>query len=485
MKLCLLIEGAKEEAAIALIRDSINGTQYDGKVYIAGGFVRDELLGKPSKDIDLVIDEEDGGIRFAIWICKKLGIYKENSNPVIYPRFGTAMFTFRHTSNMGQDLSDLDIECVKPRKDESATGLSRKDVVTAQGTMEDDAKRRDLTINALYKNVTTGEIFDPTGMGLDDLRKKVIRTPIDPDETFGYPPVGDPLRMLRAIRFYSKFGYDIDPSVINGIKKNLDKISGISFERVSAEFSKMLTSARPVESINLLIQTGLIDYIIPELRSLIGLEQGIYHNKDAYGHTMDVLAKSSPRLNTRLAALLHDIGKPDTRQPHERKQYEFIDHEIVGAEKAKNILRRLRYPNETISAVAALIERHMALRSGKHGDISDKTLRRFKSRCNELGIELDDALDLMQADFEAHPGADLSLFDSIRKRYSEMSQTEASVERDIISGADIIAAFGVKPGPMIGVMKKYIKELQLDDPSIDKETALLKLKEKFNPHENI
>jgi poly(A) polymerase len=200
---------------------------------------------------------------------------------------------------------------------------------------------------------------------------------------------------------------------------------------------------------------------------------------------MDVLAKSSPRLNTRLAALLHDIGKPDTRQPHERKQYEFIDHEIVGAEKAKNILRRLRYPNETISAVAALIERHMALRSGKHGDISDKTLRRFKSRCNELGIELDDALDLMQADFEAHPGADLSLFDSIRKRYSEMSQTEASVERDIISGADIIAAFGVKPGPMIGVMKKYIKELQLDDPSIDKETALLKLKEKFNPHENI
>jgi len=484
MKLYVLSEGAKEEAAIDLIRKTIEDTPYEGKVYIAGGFVRDELLGKPSKDIDLVIDEEDGGIKFANWICNKLGIYKENSNPVVYPKFGTAMFTFRHISNIGHDLSGLDIECVKPRKDESATGKSRKDVITAQGTMEDDAKRRDLTINALYKNVTTGEILDPTGMGIRDIKNRAIRTPIDPDETFGYPPVGDPLRMLRVIRFFAKLGYKIDDSVLDGIQKNVEKMSTISAERIATEFSKMMISERPVESIELLMQTGLIDYVIPELKELAGLEQGIYHDKDAFGHTMDVLSKTPPRLTTRLAALLHDIAKPDTRTPHPRKHYEFIGHETAGADKARKILKRLKFPNDIVNAVVALIDRHMALRSGRNGEITDKTLRRFRNKCQELGIELDDALDLMQADHEAHPGADVSVFNLIRRRYEVMATTEAPTEKDIISGKDIMDAFGIKQGPTIGTMKKYAKELQLDDPAIDKETILLKLKEKFDPRED-
>jgi poly(A) polymerase len=491
MKLYVLNEGAREEAAIDLIRKTIAGTPFDRRVWIAGGFVRDEILGMPSKDIDLVIDADDGGIKFAEWICRKLGIYKEGSNPLIYPKYGTAMFTFKHVGHLGQDLSNVDIECVMPRKDIGATGPSRKDVITAQGTMRDDAERRDLTINAMYKNVTTGQILDPTGMGQKDLKDQRLRTPGDPDLCYDIPEKGgDPLRMLRAIRFFSKFGYEIDPSIIQAIQNNLGNMVNVSADRKRDELVKMMVSDRPVEAIELLVKTGLIDYIAPELKDLIGLEQGIYHSKDAFGHTMDVLAKTPPRLIPRLAALLHDIGKAAARQPHPRKGFEFLEHEKIGAEIARKILKSLHFDNEVVKGVCTLVGRHMALRAARQGTgeegmpASDRTLRRFRRKVGDDPTRLADALELLKADYEAHPGADPTLFDKIKTRYKELEEIEKSAPaKPVVTGRDIMQEFGIGPGPAVGTMTKYVRELLDVDPHMDKETILIKLREKFDPNE--
>jgi poly(A) polymerase len=480
MKLQLLYESAVEEATIDFLRKTIENTPYEGLVYIAGGYVRDEIMGKQSKDIDLVIDQDQGGIRFAEWICKKLGIYKEGSNPVIYPRFGTAMFTLRGIVYMGQNLSNIDIECVMPRAEENVRPVDRKSIIVKKTSMKGDSLRRDLTINALYKNVSTGQVIDFTGHGIEDIKKGVLRTPTAPDDTFGHPKYGDPLRMLRVIRFAAKYGFDVDEEIIEAIERNKHRLEHISKERIRDELEKMLISPNPVLAIRMLIDTGLIDYVIPEMKGMVGLEQGIYHAKDAFGHTMDVLGQTPPRLLVRLAALLHDIGKPETRTPHPRKEYEFLQHEKTGADKARIILKRLKFPNDVVRAVTALIDRHMGLRAARGGEISDKSLRRFRGKCERMGIDLKDALALMKADYEAHPGADEELYNSIERRYEDMERAQIPARQEVIGGKEIMQALGIPPGPLVGAMKKYAEELFYEDPDIDKETILVRLKEKFD-----
>lgn len=481
MKLNILFEGAREDSAIDLMRKLIYGTEYYGKVWIAGGYVRDELLGKQPKDIDLVIDMPNGGIKFANWICHKLNIYKEGSNPVTYPRFGTAMFNFRGVVHNGNNLNGVDIECIAPRKDERAEGKTRKDVITAFGSMEDDAKRRDLTINALYKNVSTGKILDPLGSGVDDLQNKYLRTPTDPNSTFGNPPQGDPLRMLRAIRFHVKFGYDLDPDIISAIKNNVRNLENISNERIRDEFCKMLATDRPVDAVRLLMSTGLMKYIIPELYDMVGMEQGIYHNKDGFEHTIDVLGGTPPDLTLRLAALLHDIGKPDVRSPHPKKKFEFIEHDKVGSEKSKHILRRLKFPNNIIDKVSMLIRNHMGLRATLKDIPSNKSLRKFARKCGTKE-NLYDALLLMQADRRAHPGHENSnVFDVIRDRYEKLEDEGEVVSKTqrLISGNEIMDILEIPQGPEVGAALDYVQELVDNDPSVSKEEAIDKLKDKF------
>jgi poly(A) polymerase len=484
MKLHVLFESAKEEAALDLIRRTIAGTPYEDNVHIAGGFVRDEIMGKPSKDIDRVIDKDNGGIEFAEWICNELGIYKKDSNPVVYPRFGTAMFTFRGITHLGQDLSDLDIECVMPRAEENVRPDDRKSIVVRKTSMKGDAFRRDLTINALYKNVSTGEILDPTGTGVKDIQQGILRTPTKADDTFGHPKFGDPLRMLRVLRFASRYGYDVDKSVIDAIKRNAIRLQKISNERIRDELVKMLLSPRPVQAIQMLMDTGLVDHVMPELKDLAGLEQGIYHDKDAFGHTMDVLGSTEPRLTLRLAALLHDISKAEAREAHPRKEYQFIGHEKMGEDKTAEILRRLKFPNDVIKRVSKLVGLHMGLRGGRKEGSSAKSLRKFARKCG-TPENLKDALDLMRADFEAHPGATTDRFDQIEKQYEdiEVGGETVSAGQKIVSGRDIMQHFNVRQGPMIGTMLGYAQELYDDDPGIDKETILVKLGEKFNPNE--
>ena len=195
-----ILEGAMEKSAIDFLSKEIRASKFKGKVFVAGGYVRDELLGLDPKDIDLVVELPNGGIAFAEWLTKKHKIYKKNSNPVIFPNFGTAKFQLYGISHNGHDLSNLEIEVVMTRKEKYSDSKGRKPDVSP-GTLKDDVERRDFTVNSMLKDLTTGEVVDLTGMGKKDLKAGVIRTPLDPDVIFNE----DPLRMLRAVRFTVKY----------------------------------------------------------------------------------------------------------------------------------------------------------------------------------------------------------------------------------------------------------------------------------------
>ena len=294
------------KAAVDLIKTTIKNTEWEGKVFIAGGYVRDELMGNEPKDVDLLINVPDGGILFAEWFTKKLGIHTKG-NPVIYPRFGTAKFNLRRQKHNGMDLSDIDIECVMPRKEKYNVGDRKPDV--EQGTLKDDVDRRDFTTNSLLKNLSSGEILDLTGMGKDDIKNGIVRTPLDPDVIF----TDDPLRMLRAVRFATKYSWKLPMFMIRSLKKNAKKLELISSERIQEELNKMLLTKNPDKAIRLLQILGLSKYIFPELDKLIKMKQNKFHKHDAMRHTLEVLKNTPPDLVTRLSALLHDIGKSKTR----------------------------------------------------------------------------------------------------------------------------------------------------------------------------
>jgi poly(A) polymerase len=302
----LLTEGVKETMAVEFLSNEVKNSKWKGKVFIAGGAVRDELLGLDLKDIDLVVEFPDGGIEFANWLTRKLGIWS-SSNPVIYPRFGTAKFNLRGVKYKGVDLSDIDVECVMTRT-EVYDGKTRKPEV-GYGTIAQDAERRDFTVNSLMKDLSSGEILDLTGMGKSDIQKGIVRSAIDPNIIFKE----DPLRMLRAIRFAVKYNWTLPLYMIKALKANAHMLKNISAERIQDELNKMLVTKSPDTAVRLLQMTDLNKYVAPELDLLIGLQQNKYHKWDANKHTLEVLKGVPADLKTRLAALFHDIGKWETK----------------------------------------------------------------------------------------------------------------------------------------------------------------------------
>lgn len=453
----------KIKAAEAFIKDTIKDTEWEGKVFIAGGFVRDEIMGIDPKDIDLLINEPDGGIKFAIWITKKLNIYKEDVNPVTYPRFGTAMFTLRKQKYQGVDISGIEVECVMPRKEKYTQG-SRKPIVS-QGTLKDDVDRRDFTVNSLLKDLTTGEILDLTGMGINDIKRGIIRTPLDPDVIFSE----DPLRMLRAIRFAVKYNWTLPMFMIRSLKKNSKKLQYISAERIQDELNKMLLTARPDKAIRLLQITGLSKYIFPELDKLINLKQNKYHKYDAMRHSLEVLKNTPPDIITRLSGLLHDVGKSKTKEIIDGEVH-FYRHEELGSYMARDIMKRLRYPKEIIDAVATSIENHMRIKDTKDDAlISDRSLRKLRQ---DLGPHLQRTLDLIHADNISHSDwANMpNQISNVRRKYKELEEKDISApSKPPLNGNDIIEILGIKPGPIVGQISKILSDMYLEDPSMSKE----------------
>ena len=471
----LLMEGKRENAALDFLKNLIKKSPYEGKVFLAGGAVRDELMGIDAKDLDFVINMKDGGIRFANWATKKMGNYKSGSNPVVFKKFGTAKFTLMGVTHKGMDLSDMDVECVMPRTEEYEEG-SRKPKV-GHGTLKDDVERRDFTTNSLLKNLSTGEILDLTGQGKADIKKGVIQTPLDPDINFSE----DPLRMLRAVRFTMKYNWDLPWFMIKALKKNASKLKQISVERVQEELNKMLMTDSPDRAIKLLQVVGLSKYVFPELDKLIRLEQNKYHKEDAMQHTLTVVKGTPKNLVTRLMALFHDIGKEATKEVI-GKEIHFYKHEQIGAEMTEKILKRLKYPNDIVDAVVKGVANHMKLKHGGPDSLgaSDKTLRKFKVN---MGEHLEDILNLIHADNIAHEaGFDMpDQIATIRSRLDTLGIPQGKLKLPI-NGDDIMKKFKMRPGRIIGDLLAIVKDEYLENPKVTARKIWPKLEKYLEDH---
>lgn len=523
----LIKEGVREKALEDFISKTIRGTEWEGKVFIAGGYVRDEFMGKDPKDLDLLVNAPNGGIEFAKWITKKIGAYRGNdipippepqppaetsggvhggaspgedeessskanteyqiykrahndwekavtaieqksggSNPVIFPRFGTAKFNLRGVVHNGIDLSEMDVEAVMPRKEQYTAG-SRKPTVTG-GELKDDVERRDFTVNSLLKDLSSGEILDLTGLGKADIKAGIVRTPLNPDKIF----TDDPLRMLRAVRFAVKYDWKLPMFMLRGLKKNASQLTNISHERIRDELNKMLVTGYPSKAIKLMKVTGLLPFVIPELLPAVKMMQNKHHKADVFQHTLDVLGKTEPDLVQRLMGLFHDIGKTVTKTVEpESGGVHFYGHEIEGEKMVEIIMSRLKYPRELIDAVKLGVRNHMRLKQA--GDvgvkIKDKTLLKFR---NEMGEQLENILNLMHADNIAHSEASSMphQIEGIRKRLETLKNVPTKPKMPI-SGFDL-QKLGLKPGPIFKEIIAVVTEAWYENPGLTKEEAL-------------
>lgn len=503
----LLMEAVSAKDMEAFIRDMIKGTEWEGKVFAVGGFVRDEVMGKQPKDLDVVVNEPQGGIKFTIWLGKKLGIYQgpsnppppvpkgvkvdqigrpyyaedyetlvqcgdkfdeyifQFSNPVIFPKFGTANLRLDGVNYQGKDFTGESIDAVMPRAEQYHDPSVRKPTDVGFTTLDKDAERRDLTVNAIYKDISSGKLFDPVD-GVSDIKNKILKTLISPDEIYQ----DDALRMFRAIRFAVNLGFELSPEIIAGIKRNLPRLRNTSKERIRDELNKILKSPDPVRGIQLLRDTGLLPYVGSELQQMVGMSQNIHHKHDVFDHTLEVLKNTKPVLYQRLLALFHDIGKVATRSETPTGVH-FYGHEDVGPDIAEKILRSLKYPNDIIDAVKLGIKNHMRLKSG--GDtavkLSDKSLRKFKI---EVGEKLEDVLDVIHADNISHADASSmpNQIEQVRKRLSVLD-VQVKKPNLPINGNDLMA-LGLKPGPVFTQILGAVTDAWYANPNITKEEGL-------------
>jgi putative nucleotidyltransferase with HDIG domain len=460
-----LFESIEGEIILSYIKKIISGTKWDNSIFVVGGYVRDEIMGKESKDLDFVVNGDlNSGIDFSIWLGKKLNVYKEGSNPIIYPRFGTSKLSLL---NNNANLPNIDLEFVAPRKEEY-DGKTRKPKVFG-GDLKAEVERRDLTINSLLKNVSTGEILDISGKGIEDIKNGIIRTTQDSEVIFKE----DPLRMMRAIRFACKYNFEFDTQVLKSIKKHADLINNISSERIRDEIDKILVSPDPKKGFRLLKATGLLSHIVGEFNDAVGMKQNVHHKDDVFMHSMDVLSKTPANLKTRLMGLFHDIGKTLTKTISPEGTVHFYGHEDVGADMVKKIMQRLKYPNELIDAVVMGVKQHMKLKHGgpDASNVSDKTLRKFMVT---VGDNLEDILDLIHADNIAHSehSSMPEQISIVRDRLNKLNQQiDSKKPKFPINGKDLIN-IGFKPGKDIGVALAAVEDAYYENPNLTYDEAI-------------
>ena len=418
-------------------------------IYAVGGFVRDMILNREPKDLDIMVEGENAGIEFSKIVAKTLHI----GQPVIFERFATSKL----------EIDGHEIEFIMPRKEYYDDNSRNPD--TEIGTLQQDVLRRDFTVNALFLRLNDFELLDLTGKGLQDIENKIIRVT---DETAADIIFAqDPLRILRAVRQKFQLNFTIEEKTYQSMKNNAARIKIVSGERIRDEINKMLLQDKPSEAINLLDDIGMLKEILPEVKKTQGVSQPkMYHDKDVYGHTLDVLDGIKSDLLLRVAALLHDIGKTDTRTEADGK-ISFISHEKKSAELAKIILQRLKYPADFIKKVCFLVENHMYAKNYEK-IWRDPAVRKFVYK---MGENLENIKHLYIADCNGKNINDL--FERIRNLKIEKLLVE---QKDLFDGNELIQIFNKPAGKWIAEAKTYMRELQFENPQITKDEALEKLK---------
>lgn len=417
--------------------------------YVVGGYVRDYYLHRPSTDVDVVV--VGSGIALAEALGREL-----RTKVTVYKTFGTAMLRTR---------DGVEVEFVGARR-ESYTHDSRKPQVEA-GTLEDDQRRRDFTINALAWSLSEerfGELVDPF-YGMEDLEDCLIRTPCDPDITFS----DDPLRMMRAVRFASQLGFTIDDETFEAIRRNAERIHIVSRERIITELNKIVLSPVPSIGFTLLDRSGLLPLIFPELAALKGVERrGKHAHKDNFKHTLQVqdnVARKSDDLWLRWAAVLHDVGKPQSKGYDPKIGFTFHGHEVVGSKMVPPIFRRLKLPmNEHMKFVQKMVFLHLRPIILSEDLVTDSAVRRLLF---EAGDDVEKLMTLCEADITS--GIDekvqryLKNFELVRHKMKDLEERDRIRNfQPPITGETIMQTYGIPPCQLIGEIKEQIKNAILD-----------------------
>ena len=418
------------------------------RAFVIGGFVRDYFLQRPCNDIDIVV--EGSGIELAEAVASRL-----RSKVSVFKNFGTAMLKYK----------GVEVEFVGARK-ESYRANSRKPIVE-DGTLQEDQERRDFTINAMAFSLQKedyGELVDPFG-GIRDLNAGLIRTPLDPDTTYS----DDPLRMLRAIRFATQLGFSIVPESVESIKRNQRRLEILSYERIADELNKIMLSPKPSVGFRLLDECELLPYILPALSALKGVEtvDGRGH-KDNFKHSLQVLdnvAEVSDKLWLRWAALLHDVGKAQTKRYEPGVGWTFHGHEFVGGKMVKGIFNKLKMSqSDDMKYVQKLVSLHLRPIALVTDEVTDSAVRRLLF---DAGDDVDDLMILCKADITS---ANEQKVEKFKKQYEHVQQKLVEVEakdavrnfKNPITGDLIMEKYGIPPSRPIAIIKDYIKDSILD-----------------------
>lgn len=451
------------------------------EAYVVGGYVRDLIIGRKSKDVDFVT--VGSGIELAEAVGARFG---RGTHLAVFRSYGTAQLK----------RGDMELEFVGARR-ESYHRDSRNPVVE-DGTLDDDLARRDFTINAMAVSVndaTFGDVIDKYD-GLGDIERRIIRTPLDPDITFS----DDPLRMMRAIRFATQLQFDIHPETFAAIRRNAARIEIITAERIKDELYKIMGAPRPSIGWRLLLDSGLLAIILPELARMKGIDvvDGRGH-KDNFNHTMlvlDAVAAASDKVLLRWAALFHDIGKPVTKHYDPARGWTFHNHNFVGAKMVKNIFRRMKFPlGADLAYVSKLVELHMRPIALVEDEVTDSAVRRLANYAEE---DLADLMILARADItsrdEARKARYLANFDLVEEKFRATHEKDVERNRkNPVDGLEIMELFGLPQSPEVGYFAKNLKQAVKDCVIEDTREAafayLLKLAEEkglrplFDPFE--
>jgi len=450
------ISSNSEAEAERLLMDIIPMSRFRGKVYTVGGFTRDQLLGIESKDLDVVVEEDGGSKKITRYIHNMFP--KETSAP---RQLGSAypiwQINFKRDIEFnGKTYGTLgaEVQFADTQKESYPDDKSRQRVVE-YGTLDEDIKRRDFTANMLLRDLTTGELKDLTGKSINDIKRGILRghPGVDFDEIMRQ----DPIRLLRLVRFQAKYGWRVPLDVIKTVKKNSARIKTVSGERIRDELVKVMKVGKLAQAIRFMKTLGLLRYVMPEVEAMSGTEQeysrGSHQEGDVFKHTMLVLRSAKPGVVNQLAALLHDVGKPDTQEVM-GGVIRFLGHEKVSGEIAEAIMRRLKFERKDIKAVRKMVEMHMRPHHFVRQDAGPRALRRF---VREVGEELVDAvLDLAEADSLGNLPSENEI-PRLRQMIREVQNVPVE-EKPPLDGNEIQKVLGIGPGPEVGRAVQFLRD---------------------------
>ncbi|HEX2057374.1 MAG TPA: CCA tRNA nucleotidyltransferase [Actinomycetota bacterium] len=422
------------------------------ELYLVGGPVRDALLGRPHADLDFATDATP-----------------DQTLAVVKPLAASLWLQGREFGTVGAEIAGIHMEITTFRTERYQPSSRRPDVEFA-ADITTDLSRRDFTVNAMAIQLPGMNAVDPFG-GRDDLAGKVLRTPVDPDDSFS----DDPLRMLRAFRFASQLDFQVAPEALDSITRLRDRLTTVSAERIRDELSKLLVGAAPAHGLGLADRTGLSDLFLPELASLKLEQDPVHRHKDVFRHTLAVVEKTPPVLVLRLAALLHDVGKPRTRRIGP-EGVSFHHHEVVGAKMAEARLRELRYPNEIVDQVRTVIFLHHRFHTYRLG-WTDSAVRRY---VRDAGPLLGTLNELVRADCTTRDAAKAkrlaARMDELEERIAELAAREELEKiRPDLDGFQVMAYLGLPGGPVIKKALDHLLEIRLDEGPLGQDEAYARL----------